>query len=78
MNATDTKFRSRSAARENPIAARRRAALVIAAAATAAVAIPAAASASTGSSRWSGTCTSTTTRPGPIRSGRLTGTPTAA
>ena len=50
MNATDTTFRSRSAAREKPITARRSVALVIAAAATAAVAIPAAASASTGSS----------------------------
>jgi 6-phosphogluconolactonase (cycloisomerase 2 family) len=51
MNATDTKFRSRSgAAREKPITARRRASLVIAAAAAAAVAIPAAAAASTGSS----------------------------
>ena len=49
MNATDTKFRSRSgAAREKPITARCRASLVIAAAA--AVAIPAAAAASTGSS----------------------------
>src|SRR5215470_9395409 len=51
MNATDTKFRSRSgAARDKPITARRRALLVIAAAAAAAVAIPAAAAASTGSS----------------------------
>jgi 6-phosphogluconolactonase len=51
MNATDTKFWSRSgAAREKPITARRRASLVIAAAAAAAVAIPAAAAASTGSS----------------------------
>ena len=50
MNATDTRFRSRSgAAREKPIAARRRASLVIAAAAAAVVAIPAAAAASTGS-----------------------------
>ena len=47
MNATDTTFRSRSAAREKPITARRSVALVIAAAATAAVAIPAAAAAST-------------------------------
>jgi len=51
MNATDTRFRSRSgAAREKPIAGRRRASLVIAAAAAAVVAIPAAAAASTGSS----------------------------
>src|SRR5215471_15760488 len=51
MNATDTKFRSRSgAAREKPITARRRTPLVFAAAAAAAVAIPAAAAASTGSS----------------------------
>src|SRR6266700_2122126 len=51
MNATDTKFRSRSgAARKKPITARRRASLLIAAAAAAAVAIPAAAAASTGSS----------------------------
>ena len=51
MNATDTKFRSRSgASRQKPITARRRASLVIAAAAAAAVAIPAAAAASTGSS----------------------------
>src|SRR5713101_1350181 len=51
MNATDTKFRSRSgAARKKPITARRRASLLIAAAAAAAVASPAAAAASTGSS----------------------------
>ena len=50
MNATDTRFRSRSgAAREKPIAAWRRASPV-AAAAAAVVAIPAAAAASTGSS----------------------------
>jgi hypothetical protein len=51
MNASDTKFRSRSgAAREKPITARRRASLLVAAAAAAVVAIPAAAAASSGSS----------------------------
>ena len=79
MNATGTKFRSRSgAAREKPITARRSVALVIAAAATAAVAIPAAASASTGSSPVVGHVYVNDGTAGINTIGAFTGTPTTA